>query len=105
MRKIVLKTAISTHLIFDLQNVAWHMSPIHVKIPQIKSFLSQHERFVYSQIAVKQNVQDEETLVTGDYWQVDPLRPEFIRHHKDKRRNLHEMNRSDGTPIPKGQFF
>ena len=73
---MVLKTVISTHLILDLQD------------------------------AVKQDVQEEEeALVTGDYWQVDPLRRELIRHHKDKRRNLHEMNRSDETPIPKDQLL
>ena len=44
-----------------------------------------------------------EALVTGDYWQVDPLRRELIRHHKNKRRNLHEMNRSEETPIPEDQ--
>ena len=43
--------------------------------------------------------------MTGDYWQVDPLRRELIRHHKDKRRNLHEMNRSHETPIPKDQLL
>ena len=43
--------------------------------------------------------------MTGDYWQVDGLRRELIRHHKDKRRNLHEMNRSDKTPIPKDNFL
>ena len=29
MRKIVLKTANSTHLILDLQDVAWYMSQVH----------------------------------------------------------------------------
>ena len=48
---------------------------------------------------------EEEALVTGDYWQVDGLRRELIRHHKDKRMNLHEMNRSDKTPIPKDQLL
>jgi len=43
--------------------------------------------------------------VTGEYWQVDPLLRELIRHHKDKSKNLHEMNRSDETPIPKGQLL
>ena len=93
MRKMVLKTAISTHLILDLQDVAWYMSQVHFKTPQVKSFFSQHDHFEYSQIAVKQDVhEEEEALVTGDYWQVDPLRRELIRHHKDKRKNLHEMN-------------
>ena len=105
MRKMILKTAISTHLILDLQDVAWYMSQVHFKTPQVKSFFSQHDHFEYSQIAVKQDDQGEEALVTGDYRQVDPLRRELIRHHKDKRRNLHEMNRSDETPIPKDQLL
>ena len=57
---------------------------------------------------MKQDVQEEEeeeALVTGDSWQVDGLRRELIRHHKDKRMNLHEMNRSDKTPIPKDQLL
>ena len=98
MRKMVLKTAISTHLILDLKDVTWYMSQGHFKTPQVKSFFSQHDHFEYSQIAVKQDVHEEEALVTGDYWQVDPLRRELIRHHKDKRRNLHEMNPSEETP-------
>ena len=106
MRKMVLKTAMSTHLILDLQDIAWYMSQVHFKTPQVKSFFSQHDHFEYSQIAVKQDVQgEEEALVTGDYWQVDGLRRELIRHHKDKRMNLHEMNRSDKTPIPKDQLL
>ena len=105
MRKMVLRTAISTHLILDLQDVAWYMSQVHFKTPQVKSFFSQHDHFEYSQIAVKQDVHEEEALVTGDYWQVDPLRRELIRHHKDKRMNLHEMTRSEKTPIPKDQLL
>ena len=69
---MVLKTAISIHLILDLQDVAWYMSQAHFKTPQVKSFFSQHDHFEYSQIAVKQDdQQDEEALVTGGYWQVD----------------------------------
>ena len=37
MRKMVLKTAIRTHLILDLQDVAWYMSQMNVKTPQVKS--------------------------------------------------------------------
>jgi len=62
MRKMVLKTAISTHLILDLQDIAWYMSQVHFKTPQVKSFFSQHDHFEYSQIAVKQDVQGEEKL-------------------------------------------
>ena len=75
MRKMALKTAISTHLILDLQDVAWYMSQVHFKTPQVKSFFSQHDHFEYSQNAAKQDVQEEEeeeeeeeALVTGDYW-------------------------------------
>ena len=105
MRKMVLKTAISTHLILDLQDVAWYMSQVNFKTPQVKSFFSKHDHFEYSQIAVQQDQQDEEALVTGDYWQVDGLRRELIRHHKDKRQYLHEMQRSETTPIPKDQLL
>ena len=106
MRKMVLKTAISTHLILDRQDVPSYMSQVHFKIPQVKSFFSQHDHFEYSQIAAKQDVQEEgKALVSGHYWQVDGLHRELIRHHKDKRQNLHEMNRSETTPIPKDQLL
>ena len=56
--KAYLKTAMSTHLILDLQqDVAWYMSQVHFKSSQVKSFFSQHDHFEYSQIAVKQDVQ------------------------------------------------
>ena len=109
MRKMVLKTAISiisTHLILDLQDVAWYMSQVHFKTPQVKSFFSQHDHFQYSQIAVKQDdQQDEEALVTSDFWQVDGLRRELIRHHREKRMNPHEIQRAETTPIPKDQLL
>ena len=87
MRKKVLKTAMSTHLILDLQDIAWYMSQVHFKTPQVKSSFSQRDHFEYSQIAVKQDVQEEgeeeeEALVTGDYWQVDGLRRELIRERR-----------------------
>ena len=105
IRKMVLKTAISTPLILDLQDIAWYMGQVNFKTPQVKSFFSQHDHFEYSQITVQQDHQDEEALVTGDYWQVDGLRRELIRHHKDKRQYLHEMQRSETTPIPKDQLL
>ena len=101
MRKMVLKTAISTHLIIDLQDVAWYMSQVNFKTPQVKSFFSQHDHFEHSQITVEQDDQQEgQALVSSDYWQVDGLRRELIRHHRDRRRLLHEMERAE-TPIPK----
>ena len=66
---MALKTAISTHLILDLQDVAWYMSQVRFKTPQVKSFCSRHDHFEYSQIAVQQGDQqeeEEEALVTGD---------------------------------------
>ena len=102
---MVLKTAISTHIILDLQDIAWYMSQVNFKTPQVKSFFSQNDHFEFSQITVQEDQKDEEALVTGDYWQVDGLRREFIRHHKDKRQYLHEMQRSETTPIPKDQLL
>ena len=37
MRKMVLRTAISTHLILDLQDVAWYMGQVYFKTPTRKS--------------------------------------------------------------------
>ena len=86
------------------------MSQAHFKTPQVKSFFSQHDHFEYSQLAVRQGVQEgdeeeEEAPVSGDYWQVDGLRRELIRHHKDKRMILHYMNRAERTPSPKDQLL
>ena len=105
MRKTVLKTAISPHLILDLQDIAWFMSQVNFKTPQVKSFFSKHDHFEHSQIAVQQDQQDEEALVTSDYWQVDGLRRQLIRHHREKGMNLHEMKRAENTPIPKHQLL
>ena len=55
---------------------------------------------------MKQDAQGEEkALVSGDHWQVDGLRRELIRHHRDKRMNLHDKDKSDKLPIPKGQLL
>ena len=42
--------------------------------------------------------------MTGDYWQVDGLRRERIRHHKDTRQYLHEIQRHPDCPIPRDQL-
>ena len=97
---MVLKTAISTHLILDLQDVAWYMRQVKIKTPQVKGFFSKHDHFEYSQISVQKDQEEGEALVSSDYWQVDGLRRELIRHHRDKRRLLHEMERAE-TPILK----
>ena len=82
MRKMVLRVAISIHLILDWIGFARccvaHEPSSFQDSTKIKSFFSQHDHFEYSQIAVKQGVQqEEEALVTGDYWQVDGLRREL----------------------------
>ena len=42
----------------------------------------------YSQIAVQQDdQQDEAALVISDFWQVDGLRRELIRHHRKNERS------------------
>ena len=61
--------------------------------------------FEFNQIAVQQDQQDEEALVTTGFWQVDGLRKYLIRHHRDKQMNLHEMKRSETTPNPKDQLL
>ena len=81
------------------------MRQVNFKIPQAKSFFSKHDHFEYSQIAVQQDQQDEEALVTSDDWQVDGLRRELIRHHREKRMNLHEITRAENIPIPKDQLL
>ena len=35
-----------------------YMSQAHFKTPQVKSFFSQHDHFEYSQLAVRQGVQE-----------------------------------------------
>ena len=70
---------------------------VHFKTPQVKSFFSQHDHFEYSQIAVKQDVHEEEALVTGDYWQVDPLRRELIRHHQLRKNKYMVLLVLDGA--------
>ena len=86
-----------------------NMSQVHFKTPQVKSFFSQDDQFEYSQIAVKQDVQEEEeeeAFVSDDYWQVAGLRRELIRHHKDKRMNrIRDMNQSEKFPLPKDQLL
>ena len=48
MRKMALKTAISTHLILDLQDVAWYMSQVHFKTH--KSRVSFHNMITLSTV-------------------------------------------------------
>ena len=99
MRKMCLKTAVSTHLILDLQDLAWHMSHVNFHHHKVNSFFSQHDDYEYSQIAVQQDV-EEHALVSQDYWQIDPLRRELVRYHKETRKGYHDMSQAK-VPIPK----
>ena len=102
MRKMSLKTANSTHLILDLQDLAWYMSLVDFRATTVKSFYATKEcHFEYGQLSVDtEKPVMTEAYFTQDYWQVDSLRRELIRHHRDFRRNLHDMEPSK-TPIPK----
>ena len=102
MHKLKLKTSVSTHLIFDLQDLAWYMSDVIFQTPTIKSFFSQGDHYEYSQMMVQQDVG--ESFVTQDSWEVDPMRREMIRHHGEVRKSLHEMTLAI-TPIPREQLL
>ena len=78
------------------------MSQVHFRTPRVKSFFSQHDHFEYSQIAIQQ---EEEALVTGDYWQIDGLRRKLSRHHKDKRQYLHEWKGLQAGQFQKNNFL
>ena len=69
MRKMVLRTAISTHLILDLQDVAWYMGQVYFSRHQRARAPPQTDHFEYSQITVQQDPDEEgDAFVTGDYW-------------------------------------
>ena len=54
MRQMVLKTAISTHLILDLQDVAWYMSQVHRRL--LKSRVSFHNTITLSTARLLSNM-------------------------------------------------
>ena len=37
----------------DFQDIAWYMSAVYFKTPEVTSFFSQHEHFEYSQLSVE----------------------------------------------------
>lgn len=100
MRSMSLKTAMSTHLVLDLRDLAWYMGMVNFNSSTVKSFFSQHDHFEFSQMGVQQDEPVKaEALVSQGHWQVDPLRRELIRQHKEYRRNLHDME-SSKRPSP-----
>ena len=90
--KYKLRMSKSTHLVMDFQDIAWYMSAVYFKTPEVQSFFSQSEHFEYSQLSV-------ETFATDDDWEIDYHRKELIRHHKTYRSQLFKIVGSK-CPIP-----
>ena len=84
-----LKMAKSTHLVMDFQDIAWYMSAVYFKTPEVTSFFSQHEHFEYSQLSVETFA-----YATDDDWEIDYHRRELIRHHKTLRSQLFKISGS-----------
>ena len=84
-----LRMAKSTHLVMDFQDIAWYMSAVYFKTPEMTSFFSQHEHFEYSQLSVETFA-----FATDDDWEIDYHRKELIRHHKTLRSQLFKISGS-----------
>ena len=84
-----LRMAKSTHLVMDFQDIAWYMSAVYFKTPEVTSFFSQHEHFEYSQLSVETFA-----YATADDWEIDYHRRELIRHHKTLRSQLFKISGS-----------
>ena len=67
----------------DFQDIAWYMSAVYFKTPEVQSFFSQCEHFEYSQLSVETFA-----FATDDDWEIDYHRKELIRHHKTYRSQL-----------------
>ena len=87
--KYQLRMAKSTHLVMDFQDIAWYMSAVYFKTPEVTSFFSQHEHFEYSQLSVETFA-----YATDDDWEIDYHRRELIRHHKTLRSQLFKISGS-----------
>lgn len=55
--KMFLKTAMSTHLIIDLRDLAWYMGMVNFRASTVKSFFSKNDHFQRSQISVQKEDQ------------------------------------------------
>ena len=75
-----------THLVMDFQDIAWYMSTVYFKTPEVQSFFSQSEHFEYSQLSVETFA-----FTTDDDWEIDYHRKELIRHHKTYRSQLFKI--------------
>ena len=86
MWKHKLRMSKSTHLVMDFQDIAWYMSAVYFKTPEVQSFFSQSEHFEYSQLSVGTFA-----FATDDDWEIDYHRKELIRHHKTYRSQLFKI--------------
>ena len=94
MRKYKLRTSKSTHLGMDFQDIAWYMSAVYFKTPDVQSFFSEFEHVEYSQLSVKTFA-----FATDDDWEIDYRRKELVRHHKTYHNQLFKIEGSK-CPIP-----
>ena len=76
----------------DFQDIAWFMSAVYFKAPEVTSFFSQHEHFEYGQLSVETFA-----YATDADWEIDYHRRELIRHHKTLRSQLFK---SSGSKCP-----
>ena len=53
MWKYKLRMSKSTHLVMDFQDIAWYMSAVYFKTPEVQSFISEFEHFECSQFSVE----------------------------------------------------
>ena len=94
MWKHKIRMSKSTHLVMDFQDIAWYMSAVYFKTPDVQSFLSQFEHCEYSQLSLETSA-----FATDDNWEIDYHRKELIRHHKTYRSQLFKIEGSK-CPIP-----
>jgi len=73
----------------DFQDIAWYMSAVYFKAPELTNFFSQVEHFEYSQLSVETFA-----CATDDDWEIDHHRRELIRHHKTLRSQLFKISGS-----------
>ena len=94
MWKHKLRMSKSTHLVMDFQDIAWYMSEVYFKTPDVQSFFSEFEDFEYSQLSVETF-----DFAADDGWEIDYHRKDLIHHHKTLRSQLFKIEGSK-SPIP-----
>ncbi len=75
-----LRMSKSTHLDMDFQDIAWCMSEVYSKTPDVQSFSSHPEQFENSQLSVETFA-----FATDHDWEIDYHKRELIRHHETYR--------------------